>query len=235
MLRHHKLNPPPRSCCCYLSYKHELSESDTPESDLDAVNVPHDLQSCIYKFVNEGSLSQEESTSISNALFRSPFGRSLVSSPTLKDMKDILQSSIDSYLTQKKRRVEIGREAIGNPGSYIRSIVKKEVDLGETDKAISIDKEKTEILAYAVKSSNETPAAVGNEDAIGVPRLRKLLRFYSIESDELNEVCLHALSKHEALIVNYSLKTYVEQKRRREESGMNMIANPSSYVMAIVR
>lgn len=206
-----------------------------PESDKDAPNILPELQSCINEFGTKGPLTQEESRSISNALFHSPVGRNLVTSGSPRDMKSILQSSINSYLSQKRRRAEIGREAIGNPGSYIRSIVKKEIDLGKTNKAMSATRDNIQSPVPAVNLSLERQSVVGSKDAIGVSKLRGLLRYYSIESDELNEMCLHALSKHEESIVNDALKVYNEQKKRREENNMNIIANPSSYVMAIVR
>ena len=150
-------------------------------------------------------------------------------------MKRILQTSVDSYLTQKTKRRELGRDAIGNPGSYIRSIVKKEIELIDGQSTTHVAAEKYDNLIES--SSDKSPSHIENitEDALGVANLRELLRFNQIEPNELNESCLHALSKHPASTVRYVLETYKDQKSRRKESEIDDIASPSAYVMAIMR
>lgn len=229
-------NPSRRSSSARLAYERRFSTSDSASNKDEPVGISPELQSCILKFVTDGSLSQEESRSISNALFRSPFGRNLVSSKDTEQMNGILQSSIDSYLTQRTKRADVGREAISNPGSYIRSIVKKEVEAADDKSAVAVNANSD---ATAQKQASQQPqdksSAIDREDAIGMKDLRELLRFKYIEADELNESCLHALSQHPAFDVNYALETYAKQKKRRKEKNLEAIANPSSYVMAVLR
>jgi hypothetical protein len=196
------------------------------------MGISPELQSCILKFVTDGSLSQYESRSISAAMFRSPFGRNLVTSRPTEEMKGVIQYSIDSYLTQRAKRAESGRGSIGNPGSYVRSIVKTEVSnrsgetaAGEIKNAEDTDNQMKEQLTSPIDRQN----------AIGVQELRELLRLNWVQPNELSENCMHVLSQHSALSVRYALETYAKQKKRREENNIDKIANPSSYIMTVLR
>jgi hypothetical protein len=218
--------PPPCISNC-LSYKRRFSSSDDlSPSDEDTMGISPELQSCILKFVTDGSLSQYESRSISAAMFRSPFGRNLVTSRPTEEMKGVIQYSIDSYLIQRVKR------SIGNPGSYVRSIVKTEVSnrSGETAAEEIKNAEETDN-----KMKEQSTSPIDRQNAIGVQELRELLRLNWVQPNELSENCMHVLSQHSALSVRYALETYAKQKKRREENNIDKIANPSSYIMTVLR
>jgi hypothetical protein len=225
---------PSRSPPSCLLYKRNLSTSDIVSDDEDIVGISPELQSCILTFVSDGSLSQDESKSISNALFRTPDGRNIVASRDLNDMKDIIQKSVDSYLVQKMKRIESGRQAISNPGNYVRSIVKRDV---ENKPAAPMDAKKNVNLdnVHTSASFSQQEPRIDREDAISLSELQELLRFNYIQESELNENCLHALLQNPVSTVKYSLETYSKQKKRREENGTKGITNPGSYVMAVLR
>jgi hypothetical protein len=158
-------------------------------------------------------------------MFRSPFGRNLVTSRSTEEMKGVIQYSIDSYLTQRAKRAESGRGSIGgNPGSYVRSIVKTEVNnrSGETAAEEIKNAEETDN-----KMKEQSTSPIDRQNAIGVQELRELLRLNWVQPNELSENCMHVLSQHSALSVRYALETYAKQKKRRKENNIDKIANPS--------
>lgn len=222
-IRNHALSKPSRpiSSICQTSGEKQAA----------AVAISPELQSCILRFVGDGSLTQDESKSISNALFRSPFGRGIVTSIGTDEIKGVIRTSIDIYLTQKARRRQSGTEEIANPGSYVRSIVKKEVELIGGMPEVPSQQEYTSKEA----PENSTAEQIHREDTMGFPQLQELLRLSYIEPNELNESCLHALSHHSTPTIKYALETYLKQKKRREQNDMDKISNPSSYIMALLR
>ena len=213
--------------------------------DEEVVGISPELQSCVSKFVNDGSLSENESKTINNALFLSHYGRNLLdSSGSADEMAEIIKTSIDSYLTQKMKRIETRREPIANVGGYVRSIVKKQIEMMELMQVSSsnnVQRGSSE-AANDVPSTSQMktytepgPKAPTEKIDLDMAGVLELLRFNYIEPNELNESCLNALSKHSVAAIKYALETYSKQKKRRELSGMDKIASPSSYVMAVLR
>lgn len=220
------------------SFQRTLFSSTTPQSsDKDTMGIPQDLQNCLNRFVDDGSLSQDESTSIRRALFYSHVGRNLLALRSMEDNAEIIKISIASYLVQKTKRKETGMDPVANPGTYLRSIFKKRIELigAETTAPSAIKKNCISEKPNHLFSANEETRTAIYQDEKGVSDVLELLRFYNIQQDELSESCLHALTQHPVVAAKYALETYAKQKKRRESNGMDEIESPSSYVMAVLR
>jgi hypothetical protein len=206
-------------------------------SEKDIMEISQDLQNCLNRFVDDGSLSQDESTSIRSALFYSHAGRNLLVLSSIDHNAEIMKISIASYLVQKTKRKETGMDPIANPGTYLRSIFKKQIELTGAEPAAPSaikknyisEKPNHRFLAYEESRAGSHQVDKGMADVL------ELLRFYNIQPDELSESCLHSLTLHPASAAKYALETYAKQKKRRESNGMDKIESPNSYVMAVLR
>jgi len=175
------------------------------------------LESYLSELVNQGVLSSQEIESIGGALFNPSWDQILP--PTADDViMKIIPQSIEVYLTQKMRRIELGGEAIGNPGLYVRSVMKK--NMGR----------------QGIDTPDEKQATRGgNNFHVGDTNLESIISSFDIQQSDLNEKCLIALSRSPIQTAKYALDVFAKQTRRREMKGIKKILDPSSYILAVLR
>lgn len=138
--------------------------------------------------------------------------------------KEALNQSIDIYLSTKQRRMDAGGEAIRNPGSYVRTIARKQLLLlGEEGGQQS----------SSPTDSKQVDQRNGQE--VLDDSMRQILQNNDIGPNELNEHCLLALSRCSTAVAKNALNAYTRQKQRREMNSIEKIADPSSYVLAVIR
>ena len=155
-------------------------------------------------------LTADESQSIQNAL-------SNLSSSTKNDdgtTTKVIKESIDIYISMNKHRIATGGQGIANPGLYVRSIVRKKLEEG---------------------SSNESKTQPIEKINLDKTHLPEVLQSNGISSTELNANCLLALSQCPKSIAKEALQAYTTQKKRREMNGTEKIANPSGYILTVLK
>ena len=198
------------------------TSTNTPPTSASAA-----LEKYLSQLVQRGVLSVDETQSISGALFNPNWEQIFPSEDKIDDgILRMIPESVDVYISQKMRRIETGREAIEKPGSYVRSVVKKQMEL----KGIEIPQNTQQLE----NSQNHPGINDANND--GVPtNLESILQANNVEQMDLNENCMLALIRCPIQTAKYALETYTKQQKRREMSGMDKISSPSSYIMAVLR
>lgn len=180
--------------------------------------------------VQHETLTADEAQSISGVLFNPNFDPVFsLETTTPEDVTKVMNIAIESYAAQKLRRAESGRDAIGNVGFYVRSIVKKELEALN----VSPQSGKKRLSSNAGVENEEQQNA--NTSTATTEPITELLRFHNIQPNELNDNCMHALNQYSISTVKYALEAFSRQQRRREMNGTEKIANPSSYIMAVLR
>lgn len=194
-----------------------LSSTSSSTNGNDSMRLDS-MDSYLSHLTTKEKLTAEEAQSIKNAL----------SNKSADDdtTKSIINSSIDAYISMNKRKMEIG-QSIGNPGMYVRSIVRSQLLKNEESNNPSP-------AHFNAKSGQHQGEPVGQSSIDST--LQPLLQSNGIGSEELNESCMLALSRCPTQTCREdALKAYNRQKKRREINGTDKISNPSSYVMAVLR
>ena len=157
--------------------------------------------------VQHETLTADEAQSISGVLFNPNFDPVFsLETTTPEDVTKVMNIAIESYAAQKLRRAESGRDAIGNVGFYVRSIVKKEL-------------EALNVSPQSGKKGLDSNAGVGNEEqknantsTATTEPITELLRFHNIQPNELNDNCMHALNQYSISTVKYALEAFSRQQ-----------------------
>lgn len=190
--------------------RHGDNSSVNPQS---LTSTTFALENYLSELVHQGVLSSQELESIGGALFNPSWD------PIPDDaIKKIIPQSIEVYLTQKMRRIELGGEAIRNPGLYVRSVMKKNMEREGLD--IPDEKQATR---------------GGNDFHVDDTNLESIIRSFDIQQSDLNEKCMIALSRSSIQTAKYALDVFAKQTRRREINGLKKILDPSSYILAVLR
>ena len=182
---------------------------------------------------------ENEFKSISSVLFNRIRGPIFATEGNaFDDIMKIVNESVDTYIEQKIRRIEKGREPIGNPGLYVRTIMKKKLELLNVNLPLttSIDREQpTENHVIPCTDEVSKFDDINPKDREVDALLQSFIRKNDIGPNEINENCLLSLSQYSLPIVKSALEVYVKQKRKRDMNGLGEISDPSSYVMAVLR
>ena len=190
-----------------MPLRYSSSPSSSSSSDGDS-----SLNKYLSQLRDDGQITAEESQSISTVLSNS-FAQNDAAIP-------IINESIDAYVSINKHRAETGKEQIGHPGPYVRSIVAKKMEMIEKNKPTSHSEIASTKTGEQGATSVLQPSFIQNND---------------IGPNEFNENCLLVLSRCHISDAEYALKAYIAQKKRRELNGTEKIADPSNYVMAVLR
>ena len=189
------------------TFMRPLSSSPSPSNENDI--RMDSLDSYLFKLRSTKRLTVDEAQSIKNALSNLSAASDVNTS--------IIHESIDAYISMNKRRVA-GGQAIENPGLYVRSIVRRQLmEITEKSNTSSASEEKIE--------------KINEDDTL----LQPLFQSNDIKPNELTAHCILALSQCPKSMADEAIKAYIIQKKKREMNGKDEIANPSSYVMGVLR
>lgn len=178
----------------------------------------------------DGKLTSNEATSVASCLQVLLEGETTLDNIAMSNFTNVVQTSIESYLTQKESRRRLNSRPIENVGGYVRTIVRNQLANSRSSHridAINNDK-KQQQQQQQPKSSNNTCENIH-------PLLQPFIQRNQINQNELNESCLRTLSQTSNDVAQYALEAYVRQKQRRLEKDMAQISDPSLYVLKILR
>ena len=92
-----------------------------------------------------------------------------------------------------------------------------------------------EQLSSASSSPGDNTHGIDGRNNLNYDLINSILQKHGVQSNELDERCLVALSGCPNMVAEYSVQAYAQQKRKREQKKEAKIADPSSYIMAVLR
>ena len=149
--------------------------------------------------------------------------------------ENILTKSVELFILQKEIKIRSNARPIENVRGYVRAILRNQWD-GSGDGITVGNNHNNESMIDGQHQQRQEPSnSDGNDD---IRRNNLHSSFFQnglIDKDELNDACIRALSQRSMEQALYALDAYVCQKERREANNMPPIADPSSYILTILR